>query len=852
VKERLLAAIGPAVGLALFALAAWILHHELAEYHYGDVMGHLGAIPRRDVALAIFLTAVSYWLLTGYDALAFRWIRSPLRYPRIALASFIAFVFSHNVGLSFFGGSAVRYRMFTSWGVGAADLARVITFNVITFWLGFLALGGAVLLLDPLPVPGALHPFFATSRPIGAVFLLALAVYALSTLRRNRGLRLYGFEVEQPGPGFTAAQLVLSSLDWLFAAAVFWVLLPEAGRPDLPTVLGAFLLAVVLGLVSHVPAGLGVFETAMVLLLAPWLPGDQVLGSALAYRLVYYLLPLLVGLGLFATYEVVQRPRALTWARDVFARWLPEFVPRFFAATVLAGGVVLLLSGATPAAPARTKALARLLPLPVMEVSHLLASVLGVALLLLARAIQQRVDAAYWATLVLLAAGAVASLAKGLDWEEALLLSAMAVALLPCHRWFYRRSSLLSQSFSPAWTTGIALILVATGFVVLLSYRHVDYAHELWWQFELDGHAPRSLRALAGGGLALAGFALLRLLRPAPPVARLPTPDELDRAAVLASAAPRASAFLALLGDKRLLFNERNEGFLMYGVHGRGWVAMGDPISASPDVRRELAWRFREEADRHGGLASFYEVGSEEIPTYLDLGLRLRKLGEEARVPLPEFTLSGRARAKLRHATNHLTRAGGRFEVIPAKQVPALLDELEVISEQWLAQKNTREKRFSLGCFDRDYLVRLPMALVRQQGRVIAFANVWAGEAREELSIDLMRHADDAPNGVMEYLFAELMGWGRDQGYRWFSLGMAPLAGLEHHRLAPPWTKLGALLFRHGEHFYNFRGLRAFKEKFDPVWEPRYLASPGGFATPFVLGHVAALVSGGVTGVVRR
>lgn len=290
----------------------------------------------------------------------------------------------------------------------------------------------------------------------------------------------------------------------------------------------------------------------------------------------------------------------------------------------------------------------------------------------------------------------------------------------------------------------------------------------------------------------------------------------------------------------------------MYGVHGGGWVAMGDPIAAEPDARHELAWRFVEEADRHGGVAAFYEVDADDLPLYVDLGLQLRKLGEEARVPLEDFSLSGPSRAKLRQAGNRMAREGAAFDLLAAKEVPALLDELQGISDQWLARKNTREKSFSLGCFDRSYLARLPVAVVRKDGRIVAFANVWAGEVKEEMSLDLMRYADDAPPGVMEYLFAQLMLWGRAQGYRWFSLGMAPLAGLEEHRLAPLWNKLGALLFRHGEHFYNFQGLRAFKDKFDPIWEPRYLASPGGLATPIALGHVAALVNGGVSGVVTK
>jgi phosphatidylglycerol lysyltransferase len=189
---------------------------------------------------------------------------------------------------------------------------------------------------------------------------------------------------------------------------------------------------------------------------------------------------------------------------------------------------------------------------------------------------------------------------------------------------------------------------------------------------------------------------------------------------------------------------------------------------------------------------------------------------------------------------------------VPETAVAPLLDELEAISDAWLARKHTREKRFSPGFFDRAYLRRTPLALVHCGGRIVAFANVWAGDAKEEFSLDLMRYVEDSPPGVMEYLFAELMLWGQAQGHRWLSLGMAPLSGFERHRLAPLWNRLGALLFRHGEHFYNFQGLRAFKEKFDPVWEPRYLASTGGLALPLVLTHVSALISRGVTGVVAR
>jgi phosphatidylglycerol lysyltransferase len=174
------------------------------------------------------------------------------------------------------------------------------------------------------------------------------------------------------------------------------------------------------------------------------------------------------------------------------------------------------------------------------------------------------------------------------------------------------------------------------------------------------------------------------------------------------------------------------------------------------------------------------------------------------------------------------------------------------VSDAWLTEKHTREKRFSLGSFHSNYVSRFPIGLVRQAGEVVAFANIWCGAGKEELSVDLMRHRPGAPSGVMEYLFVELMLWGQQRGYQWFNLGMAPLAGLESRALAPLWSRVGAFIFHHGEHFYNFQGLREYKEKFTPQWEPKYLASPGGLALPRIFTDIAALVSGGMTGVIAK
>ena len=173
------------------------------------------------------------------------------------------------------------------------------------------------------------------------------------------------------------------------------------------------------------------------------------------------------------------------------------------------------------------------------------------------------------------------------------------------------------------------------------------------------------------------------------------------------------------------------------------------------------------------------------------------------------------------------------------------MDQLRAVSDDWLAQHAGAEKGFSLGFFAPEYVARFPVAVIERDGRIVAFANVWPGAQHVEASVDLMRYDHHAPKDVMDALFVHVMLWAKEQGYRWFALGMAPLSGFEQSPVAPLWSRLASFLYKHGEAVYNFQGLRAFKDKFDPVWEPRYLAYPGGLRLPRVLADVSALIAGG-------
>lgn len=429
-----------------------------------------------------------------------------------------------------------------------------------------------------------------------------------------------------------------------------------------------------------------------------------------------------------------------------------------------------------------------------------------------------------------------------MDYEEALLLSLVAACLLRCRRRFYRRGSLLHQRFTPGWTGTIVLALLCSVWLGLFAHKHVEYTSELWWTFAFRGDASRFMRASIGAAAVLLLFAVRKLLAAHVPIPGRPTAAALATAAHIVKMVPRTSANLVLLGDKSILFNDTGDAFVMYAVQGRSWVAMGDPVGPLA-AHAELVWHFREQVDRYAGWPVFYQVEEQSLSIYLDQGLTLLKIGEEARVPLATFDLQGSARKDLRQAQHRCQRENCHFELVAVQQIPPLLPQLKQISDAWLAHKHVAEKGFSLGFFDAHYLQHFPCALVYQEGRPIAFASVWCGANQAELSIDLMRYLPDAPAGVMDYLFIDLMLWGKEQGYQWFNLGMAPLAGIDNRPLAPLWNRAVNLAFRHGDHFYRFQGLRQYKQKFDPLWRPKYLASPGGLALPRIVADVTTLVS---------
>ena len=311
----------PLLGVALLVAAIYAVADQLQQYTVAGLWHAVRGVPPPAFGLVVALTVVNYAILTGYDQLAFVYLRRRLVWWRITLASFVGYSVSNSLGFAGLTGATARYRFYSRWGLSNDEIGRVVGFYNATFGLGLLLLGGWSLLVAP---PEALvtlrgHEWAA---PLGALFLALPAGYLIASAVRREPIRLFGTSFTLPSPALVGAQFALSTVDWALAALILWILIP-APRPPFLETMSAFLTAQFVGLIFQVPGALGVLEAGMLLLLGSAVEVHRVdkpklLVALVAYRAIYYLLPLIAGLSILVADEWAER-------RHLFRRWGKSF-----------------------------------------------------------------------------------------------------------------------------------------------------------------------------------------------------------------------------------------------------------------------------------------------------------------------------------------------------------------------------------------------------------------------------------------------------------------------------------------------------------------------------------------------
>ncbi len=614
------------VGVGLLFGAIYVVQMEFRSLKMDDIAAALAAIPVLALVFSFFWTFMSYYVLTFYDLLGTIYAGHRVAYLRVCFASFCAYTLSHNLGFAAVSGAAVRYRLYSHWGLTAMQIAKLVAFCSLTFALGGLVLGGVVLFLEPGAVP-----FFGERLPRWAMYLIGAAMWAVVigyvTLSRVVGsFRILGHTIELPGFRLALSQVVLATVDVIMTATIFYALLPHADGLTLLRFMAVYLTSYTAGLAANLPGGIGVFDTVMLVGLSPWLDAPVIVGAIVVFRLYYYIIPLFIAGAMFAGNELLVRGGSMMRGVRTLAGWSEPDFPIAIATGAVALSGTLLMSVGMLAPPPEFTWIDNELQQIVGRAGQFVPSLIGAGLLVFAVGLSRRVHLAWSATLAFLLVGAAFSFAQGQRlWVGAVLLVVMAL-IAPFHRAFYRHARLLSGPLQAS--TALPLLVLAACVLALAGFaRQARFMYGFaWWEIVASPDMPASLRVTVALAVALGLFAIWSLIRPGRVPMQVWDDAARERLLELGGSPP-------MMADG-LVWGENGTAALAFRRHGRILLGLGDP-AGDPHDRASAVWQLRDLALKENRRPAFWRAGPDLLGVYADLGLTALPLGADSRL-LPE------------------------------------------------------------------------------------------------------------------------------------------------------------------------------------------------------------------------
>lgn len=797
------------------------------------------------------------WLTSFYDYVVLRRMNITIPYLRIVRVSWIANTFNNIAGFGGLGGIGARLLLYKD---------EVMTEKVIQR-MGFLIIPATITGLGCLMVfnlTGLTHiqPLIHTYRwlPILMVgFMLYVPVFCWFTEIKFSKFSVslsHGKDHEE-----TITRLILtliSAFDWAAAAFVLWVIAVSI-NPSITYLeaVGLFSLATAAGISSMIPGGLGTFDLMLLTGLGVFgVPPQEALAILMLFRFFYYLLPLILG-AFMAFGEMLRGVHYISRKLQHFLH-LPELeaadtsspkmifgeiASKGLYVLILLGGLLMVISASTPGLPDRISFMSNLLSIPLLQFSHRISLIIGLLVLMLAEDIRLGIHRAWLASMLLMALGGISTFVKGFDYEELIYLLTVFTLLAVSKPVFNRVSAPVNirRLIGTYLLTGFfALLYVLSGQPHPLAFLKTHSGISML-QFTSDDFTFNGLLAVI---ISWTMYTVWTHTNQKPILDKFPLDhsDYRKLDAFLDQHTGTSHTHLLYLGDKRLYWYQEDQVLIAYQKSGDALVALGAPIG-NELLFKEAIESFRRIAERFGLTTVFYQVPNTLLPILHDCGFAFFKLGEEAYVDLNEFSLDASSFKGFRNTRNRFEKIGYVFEMLSAAEIDAHMTTLRHISDIWLSGRT--EKQFSLGFFHESYIKNAPVAVLKnEQQEIVAFASLMPGyQDMKEISVDLMRFLPNGPNGLMDYLFIQLLQWAKNEGYEHFNFGMAPLSSVGKQGYPSQAERLAGFLYTHGGHFYSFEGLYQYKRKFHPKWYPRYLAYSRGKNLSTVIIHVANLIN---------
>ncbi len=621
---------------------------------------------------------------------------------------------------------------------------------------------------------------------------------------------------------FLLTVLISTLLEFTGIAHLYIAMKALQVEPSLFAAMMGYIVSVVFLVISPFLRGLGAVEVSMSLVLVRFGFTDiQSISITLLYRSFEFWLPLLAGLVSF-----------ISSINKLLMRTFPAILLLFL-------GIINIVSVITPAISSRIEHLQEYVIIDAMDASNYFVLAAGFLLLATAAFMLKGLRMAWWIALFLSIVSLVGHITKAIDYEEAIVALFIIVILLLTRKEYYVRNNprLRLVGMQTALISIAAILLYGTVGFYLLDKKHFDVDFSLAQSVSStianyfligssalipqDAFGKSFVHSINIGGFLTMAFLFYTLLRPY--VYKGSTSeDERARALSLLRRYGRTSLdYFKTYSDKMIFFPTGVDSFISYRIAGNYGMVLEDPVAGKEDIKTSIM-QFDTYCYENSMKSMYYRVPEESLPLYLALGKKKMFIGQEAVVDLDTFSLEGGNRKAIRNAINKVKDRRFKATVHQPPVRDGLLQKLKEVSDEWLSHTDREEIVFSQGMFVWEELKNQTVITVENsEEKVVAFLNIVPDYAPSEGTFDLMRKTGDAPNGILDFLMVELFSYFRTQGIRYVNLGFVPMSGIKNARTLT--EKSMKFAYEKIRSFSQYKGLREFKEKYDPIWRDKYL-----------------------------
>jgi len=593
--------------------------------------------------------------------------------------------------------------------------------------------------------------------------------------------------------------------------------------PSIPAAVMGYIISVIFLIVSPFLRGLGAIEVSMTYVLIRFGYNDvAAIAITFLYRFFEFWLPLFVGVAAF-----------FSKVNKILMRIFP-------AIFLLVVGIINIISVLTPVISGRVVFLKSFLSNEVIEASNYLVLATGFLLIATAAFLFKGLRTACYFAIMLCTVSIIGNITKAIDYEEAIVSLIGIIMLVATRKQYYIKSNPKRRNIglqTSLLTAAGTLIYGIVGFY-FLDKKHFNIDFSVWQSLNytvqnyfligtgeltpLSKFAERFLQSINISGFLSIAFLIYTFVRTYVPLKNV-SEEELVLANVMLKKYGNSSLdFFKASGDKMIFFSESKKSFISYRISGNFAVVLENPVAENEEEMKKCISEFDRYCYKSGMKSIFYRVPEESLNIYHQFRKKVLFLGQEGVVNLSTFKIEGGARKPMRNAINKVIDRGYKTTIHQPPVLDGVLQKIKSVSDEWLKDMNRTEIIFSQGMFNWEELKKQNIITVENpEEKIIAFLNIIPDLVKGEATYDLIRKTSDAPNGIMDFILVELFGYLKTKGFSFVNLGFAPMSGLNN-----PYTfqeKSMKFAYEKIQAFAHYKGLREYKQKFDPEWHNKYL-----------------------------